>query len=207
MEPPHNLVICSERVVFLRIKGIIRCIHLECTMKLFLLLSIAGIFVACDPYGFGFKNNPAHVLDAVLLSISNQDDVSFLEVSDREALCVYGNKEGINYLHEKVQVNSENLKLTWKTTDTYYKVPEFVGFWSYFNSRFLIDIKDKKSKEIYAQVVVDCNYGHEEKSERLRNLPPKKYQKKDCRLIKIIPLTFQPLPVPAKCDVLKVSMN
>jgi hypothetical protein len=177
-------------------------------MKYPLLLFILGSFLACDPYGFGFKNNPAHVLDMALTSIINQDAEGFADVSGEEALCVYGNKQAIAYLHEKVQITSEDIKLKWKSTDRYLEKPEFVGFWSYFNSRYLIDVRDKQEKEIFAQVVVDCHYGtNGAKDDRFQNLQAKKYPAKNCRIIKVIPKTFAALPVPDVCEKLTVAVN
>lgn len=177
-------------------------------MKYLLLFTILGTFLACDPYGFGFKNNPAHVLDVALTSIINQDADGFADVSAEEALCVYGNREAISYLHNKIQITSEDIKLSWKSTDKYLEKPEFVGFWSYFNSRYLIDIKDKLEKETYAQVVVDCHYGtHGAKDVRFQNLETKKYPAKNCRIIKVIPLTFKALPIAEVCEKLVVAVN
>ncbi len=177
-------------------------------MKYVFFLLIFGCFLACDPYGFGFKNNPAQVLDVALNSIINQDTEGFADVSAAEALCVYGNSEAMDYLHENVQINSEDIKLSWKSTDKYLEKPEFVGFWSYFNSRYLIDIKDKAEKETFAQVVVDCHYGTDgAKDDRFQNLEAKKYPAKNCRIIKIVPLTFNPLPVPQACEKLIVALN
>lgn len=177
-------------------------------MKYLLLFAILGTFLACDPYGFGFKNNPAHVLDVALTSILNQDAEGFADVSGEEALCVYANKKAMEYLHEKVQITSDDIKLSWKSTDRYLEKPEFVGFWSYFNSRYLVDIKDKQEKEVYAQVVVDCHYGTDgAKDDRFQNLEAKKYPAKNCRIIKVVPLTFEALPIPEACAKLVVALN
>lgn len=177
-------------------------------MKYVFLTLIFGTFLACDPYGFGYKNNPAHVLDLALSSILNQDVETFSDVASDEALCVYANTEAIDYLHERVKITSEDIKLKWKTQDTHLERPEFVGFWSYFHSRYFIDIKDKEERETLAQVVVDCHYGTEgAKDERFQKLEPKKYPTKNCRLVKIAPLTFEPLPVPKACEKLIVALN
>lgn len=175
---------------------------------LFFILMIT--IIACDPYKFGFKYNPAFVLDEALKSIFNMDEESFLEVSGGEALCIYGNSNGMTYLKENVRIGSQDVKLKWKTFDKKLEVPEYVGFWSFFNSKYVIDIQDKKSDVVYAQVLVDCHYGisgpRPENIERLLNLRPKNYKTKECRLIKVMPGTFKPLPLPEKCKPLKVDL-
>lgn len=177
-------------------------------MKYIFLTLILGTFLACDPYGFGFKNNPAQVLDLALTAILNQDVESFADISSDEALCVYGNQEALDYLHERVKITSEDIKLSWKTRETHLDRPEFVGFWSYFTSRYFIDIKDREEKETLAQVVVDCHYGTEgAKDDRYLKLEAKKYPAKNCRLIKVIPLTFAALPTPQVCEKLVVALN
>lgn len=177
-------------------------------MRYVFFLLLLGSFLACDPYGFGFKNNPAHVLDIALTSILNQDAEGFAEVSGEEALCIYGNSEAINYLHERVKITSDDIKLSWESEDRHFEKPEFVGFWSYFNTRYLIDIKDREEKETYARVVVDCHYGTDgAKDDRFQNLDAKRYPTKNCRLIKVVPITFEALPTPKVCEKLVIALN
>lgn len=177
-------------------------------MKYGLLLLILGSLLACDPYGFGFKKNPAHVLDLALVSILNQDTDGFADVAGDEALCVYANPKAMTYLHERVRFNTEDVKLRWESEDRYLDRPEFVGFWSYFSSRYSIDIEDKSSASILARVIVDCHYGTDgAKDDRFQNLAAKKYPTKDCRLVKVLPKTFEALPIPENCRKLTIAAN
>src|SRR5262245_57811095 len=101
-----------------------------CTMKMFGLLLLLTIVTVCDPYGFGFKKNPAFVLDEAFKAISNLDTESFLEVTGKEALCVYGNESGLRFLKEKIVLSPENIKLNPNVLETkYFKSPIFAGFW------------------------------------------------------------------------------
>ncbi len=177
-------------------------------MKSFALLFILLTVAACDPYKFGFKKNPAYVLDEAFKSITNQDTETFLEMTGKEALCIYGNQEGIAYLKERVTLTPQDVKIDPKVYETKHFInPKFVGFWSYYHARYQINILDKVTAELLMMAVVDCEYGTEgEKSETLVNLKPNKYKKKECRLIKIEPKTFPALPMPAKCEELRVTL-
>lgn len=55
-------------------------------MKSFGILLILITVAGCDPYGFGFKKNPAYVLDEAFKAITNQDTETFLEMTGKEAL-------------------------------------------------------------------------------------------------------------------------
>lgn len=176
-------------------------------MKIF-FLSVLFIFVACDPYNFGFEKNPFTILDQLLKATQNQDLQSFIESTDKEALCVYGNEKALQYLKENVQMTTSEVKLKWKTKETYLSLPQYVdGYWTYFNVRFLMEIQDKKTDQKLADVVMDCYYGSsEEKSTTLLNLKPGRYPVKECKLVKFIPTTFEGLPVPESCSSVKVDV-
>ncbi len=179
-------------------------------MKILALLALTFVVIACDPYGFGFKKNPAYVLDQALKAIQNMDDESFLEISGKEALCLYGNKEGITYLHEKVRADVQNVQLKHKEVGELQVLPapEYVGFWSYLRQRYVVEIQQKSDNAVLGTLVVDCNYGmaNEKKESYSRIRDPKRFKKKECRITKIIPATFQALPVGAGCESLSVNL-
>jgi hypothetical protein len=163
--------------------------------------------VACDPYNFGFEKNPITILDQLLKSTQNLDLETFIEATDKEALCVYGNEKALQYLKENIQITTDEVNLTWKSKETYFKVPEYVGYWSYFTTRYLMVIKDKKSDQKLADVVMDCYYGSsEEKNASLLNLKPGRYPVKECKLVKFTPATFEGLPLPESCSSVKVDV-
>lgn len=172
---------------------------------IFLLTSV----VACDPYGFGFKKNPAHVLNEAFTAIMNLDQETFLEVTGKEALCIYGNEKGLLYLKDKIHVNTENIKLNPKVLETkHFTIPTFVGYWSYYHERYQIEILDKETKTVIAETLVDCDFGTEgEKDDSLINKDPSAYKKKECRAVKLIPKTFNPLPLPQKCGLFKIDLQ
>lgn len=178
-------------------------------MKNLGLLLILLTTVACDPYGFGFKKNPAFVLDETFKAITNLDHETVIEMTGKEALCVYANEAGVNYLKEKVVLSPENIKLVPKMLETkHFAAPTYVGYWSYYHERYQIDINDKVTNEVLLKAIVDCEYGTDgEKSDKYINLKRQKYKKKECRIIKVLPLKFAPLPVPKKCDNLKVDIK
>jgi hypothetical protein len=169
-----------------------------------LLTSVA----ACDPYGFGFKKNPAYVLNEAFKAIMNQDQDSFVEVTGKEAVCIYGNEKGLTYLKDQIHVSTENIKLNPKLIEKkHYPVAVWVGYWSYYHERYMVEIQDKESKNVIAQTVVDCEYGTAtEKDDRLLNKEPTAYKTKECRTIKLMPKTFSPLPLPQKCGILKIDL-
>lgn len=179
-------------------------------MKLFCVLMILGLFQACDPYGFGFKMNPAYVLNEAFESVMALDHEGFLEVSGKEALCLYGNPEGITYLRTNLKVDARNTEIKPKLLENsskYTKSPHFVGYWSYYQERYLIDVLDKGTQKEMLKVIVECHYGFAgEKSDKYQNLKTKKYKKRECRLIKVIPLNFEPLPIRTECIPLKVTL-
>lgn len=179
-------------------------------MKILALIALTLFVIACDPYGFGFKKNPAYVLDQALKAIQNMDDESFLEVSGKEALCLYGNKTGIAYLHEKVTADIQNVQLKHKEVGQLQVTPspEYVGFWSYMRQRYVVEIQQKSDRLLLGSLVVDCHYGvsGEKKPEYQRIKDPKKFKVKECRITKIVPGTFKPLEMTSRCQSLVVSL-
>lgn len=177
-------------------------------MKTVFILSILVLAAACDPYGFGFKKNPAYVLDEAFKAITNLDTESYLEVTGKEALCVYGNEEGLNYLKDSVILTPENVKLKPTVLKTVHNLnPKFVGYWSYYSERYQIEIQEKTSGLLLMKTYIDCEYGTDgEKDDKFINLKPQKYRVKECRVVKVIPEIFKPLPIPAKCDLFKVDL-
>lgn len=177
-------------------------------MKSLIFILCLVAITGCDPYKFGFKKNPAYVLDEAFKSITNLDTQSFMEVTDKELFCSYGNNEGINFLKENLSLRQEALKFEPKVLDTeHYRVPRYVGYWSYYHERYQIDIQDKLSSESILRAIIDCDYGTEdEKNDKFINLKPKKYKKKECKIVKIVPQTFKNLPLSAKCKSLQVAL-
>lgn len=177
-------------------------------MKSLGLLIILTLTIACDPYGFGFKKNPAYVLDEAFKAILNQDAESFLEVTGQEVLCTYGNANGVNYLKDNIDLKLESIKLNPNVLITeHYQTPKFVGYWSYYHERYQIDILDKVTEKNLMKAIVDCDYGAEgQVNDQLVNLKPKRYKKKECRVIKIMPQNFESLPLPSRCNNLKVTL-
>lgn len=177
-------------------------------MKSFFLLSILLLTVACDPYGFGFKKNPAYVLDEAFKAISNLDTETYLEVTGKEALCVYGNDDALLYLKTNVILTPENVKLKPTVLKTVHNQnPKYVGYWSYYSERYQIDIQDKATEALLMKTYVDCEYGTAgEKNSKYINLKPQKYRVKECRVVKVIPEIFKSLPMPAKCEKFKVDL-
>jgi len=179
-------------------------------MKLLFLLVTFGLIQACDPYGFGFKKNPAFVVNAAFESMLNLDTESFIEVSGKEALCLYGNPEGLSYLKEHLSVNTEKLDLKSKLIEDssrYTNNPHFVGYWSYYNEKYELNVSDKTSEQELLKVFVECHYGFNgEKNENYENLKLNKYKKKECRVIKIQPLHFEGLEASEQCRNLLVEL-
>lgn len=169
-----------------------------------LLLSV----VSCDPYNFGFRDNPAQILQDAVEAINTHDVQKFLKVSGREVLCIYGNEDGLDYLKRNSTIDPKNAKfnLTF-IKETYYDVPAYVGYWSYLNQRYMMDVTDQRDNSMIVQAVVDCDYGTEgERNIKFVNLKRSKYKRKECRVTKLIPKTFKALPLPERCGVLKVSL-
>lgn len=179
-------------------------------MKILALITFTLIVIACDPYGFGFKKNPAFVLDQALKAIQNMDDQSFLEISGKEALCLYANKAGVTYLHDKVTADVQNIQLKHQEVGELQLLssPEWVSFWAYMRQRYIVEIQQKSDKTVLGTLVVDCNYGvgNEKRPEYSRIRDPKKFKFKECRITKIIPQTFAALPITPRCENLMVKL-
>lgn len=174
-----------------------------------IILSLMGL-TACDPYGFGFKKNPAYVLNEAFRDIRNRDVESFLEVSGKEALCIYGNPAGVDYLNENLNLEVDNMDIEPKMlTEKRLKAATWAsGYWSYHNQRYMVNINVKDIKKTLVQVVVDCDFGTDHKDPKY--LDPgfkwKKFKTKECKLVKIIPVSFAGNPLPAHCANLKVNL-
>lgn len=176
-------------------------------MSFFLLLST---LIGCDPYGFGFKHNPAYVLNEAFEAVLAQDPDAFNAVSGKEALCLYGNVAGVTYLKNNLKIDVEKVEIKPKLIENsshYTNLPQHVGYWSYYNERYQVDILDKNTKEEFFKVVVECHYGFEgEKSDKYKELKLRKYKKKECRVIKVIPFHFPSLKMTKECEPLKVNL-
>jgi len=180
-------------------------------MKLLGYLILLGLVQACDPYGFGFKKNPAYVLNEAFKSVLALDHESFIDISGKEALCLYGNSEGMAYLRTHLNQDSENVEIRSKlirNSSIYTNAPHFVGYWSYYNEKYQVDIINKALNSEILRVVVECHFGFEgQKSDGYQNLKLKKYKMKECRLIKLIPAQFEGLPLRPECKQLAVALQ
>jgi len=179
-------------------------------MKLFGTIVLLFLVQACDPYGFGFKQNPANVLNQAFKSVLTIDPERFLEISGKEALCIYGNNEGMTYLNSNLNLNPDNIEIKPKLIENlsrYTKSPQFVGYWSYYNEKYEVDILDKTTNSDLLKVIVECHYGFEgQKKEAYQNLKLKKYKKKECKVIKLTTFHFEGLPMRAECAPLSVEL-
>jgi len=177
-------------------------------MKRLIFITFLLALTGCDPYKFGFKKNPAYVLDEAFKSISNLDTESLMEVSGKEFFCAYASNEGINFLKENLSLKQESISFEPKVLETeYYSIPRYAGYWSYYHERYQIDIHDKVSNESIIRAIIDCDYGTEDrKDDKWINLKPKKYKKKECKIVKMIPYNFAALQLPGKCETLKVTL-
>jgi hypothetical protein len=164
--------------------------------------------VACDPFDFGFKKNPAYVLEEALKAITNLDQQTFLEVCAREVLCIYGNEKGLQYLKHHLDIGESDVKIIPKILyRKSFERPVFVGYWSYYQERYEIEVMSKNLQKLILKTIVDCHYGFEGSKDQLAaNLSPDQYKKKECRAVKLIPNTFVSLPLPQKCQKLRVDL-
>ncbi len=93
-----------------------------------------------------------------------------------------------------------------KTRAQYHEIPLYENFWVYLTERYQVAFAEK-GKPTQISVVVDCFYGVEgKKDKKNQNQKPSKYKRRECRLIKLLPVSFPALPVPRNCDLLKVSL-
>lgn len=176
-------------------------------MKIMTVLMLV-LLCSCDPYGFGYKKNPAYVLDEAFKAIENLDLESFLEVTGKEALCLYANDKALDFLKNKIQIQVENLNLVPKVLKTsHYTHPVFVGFWAYYNEIYQVQITNKQTSQVLMETVIECNFGQDgEKKSKYQNLKPKNYKIKECRAIKLIPLNFEPIKNDERCSRLRVNL-
>ncbi len=177
-------------------------------MKSVLLLCVLLLIAGCDPFNFGFKKNPAFALEQSFKAVVNLDRQTYLEVTGKEALCVYGNEEGINYLKNNLVLNTENIKLKpIVLKKAHHLKAKYVGYWSYYSERYQVDIQDKTTENLMLKTYIDCEFGtDEEKSDGLVNLEPPKYPVKECRVVKGVPEIFAPLEIPSRCKKLEVIL-
>lgn len=173
------------------------------TNLLFLIL-----LASCDPFNFGFKKNPAYILNESFVAIKNLDHQSFIEVTGKEVLCTYGNPEGLAYLKSHMEFDGDDVKITpVKISETYATSPKFVGFWSYLQERYKVEVVDEKTLLPLLNAYIDCDFGTDkEKNDKFLNLPKDRYKRKECLLVKVEPMVFQPLPLPKACEIMKIKL-
>lgn len=178
-------------------------------MKLIGIFFILALAAACDPYGFGYKLNPAYILQETFNAVKDLDEDKFVDATAKEALCIYANSAGLTYLRDRIVTDPKKVDLKpKKLSSTYYSSPRFVDYWSYYNETYLVDVIEKSNNTPVVQVVFECDYGvDKEKNDRWINLKPKQYKKKACKITKITPKRVEALPSPTKCEFLKVSFK
>jgi hypothetical protein len=177
-------------------------------MKWSLIILFLFSLVGCDPHNFGFKNNPDFILDEVFKSVQNQDVVSFLEFTGKEAFCIYGNESGMAYLKSKTQVDPNNFMIDLGTPiKTSFTAPEYVNYWSYYRETFTVSVTDVKAKKLALEAIVECNWGTDgQRDPKNVHLKKSKFRNKSCRLVKLVPKAFEPMNLPEKCASLKVNL-
>lgn len=176
-------------------------------MKSLAILITLFLVSACDPHGFGFKNNPVAILEKIHESIERGDVDQFLNYTSREALCVYGNKEALEFLKERFPEAAPIKTKATKLTSTVLNNPKFVReYWSYYREEYEVTISHKKSKEELAVVQVVCDYGREgARRDDLINVKINRYKKRECRVSKFTPVAFEGLPLPEICQQMRVE--
>lgn len=180
-------------------------------MKLLGLIFLLGLFQSCDPYKFGFKHNPAFILNEAFEAVKDKNAGAFTKISGKEALCVYGNDKGMQYLYNNLNIDVEEIKITPKliaSTVKFNTNPIHVGYWSYYTEVYEVNIIDRASHDQLLKVAVECNYGFEgEKKPEYKEVTKlTKFKKRECKLIKLIPAKFESLPVSNACRALKVNV-
>ena len=175
-------------------------------MKGLFPLIILFLVAACDPHGFGYKNNPVAILEKIHESIERNDVQQFLDYTSREAMCVYGNEAGLKNLRENLPEKTPIKTKATKLTATAFTSPKFVReYWSYYREDYEVDILHKKENTLLASVRVVCDFGLDgSRDDKLLFAAVAKYKRRECRVVKFTPVSFAPLPVASDCEVLKV---
>jgi hypothetical protein len=175
-------------------------------MKLFRIVPLLFFIIACEPLEKGVRKNAAFILDEAFRAIHNLDKQSFRVVTAKEALCLYGNDRGLEYLKENLDFTLEEIDVIPKLKESrHFSSPLYVGYWSYYQERYEVGIYHRAKNQIIIEGIVDCDFGTpEQKNDRLINQKPSKYKKKECRIVKIVPKSFPGIPEQAKCSILKV---
>ncbi len=176
-------------------------------MKRLVLLITLFLVAACDPHGFGYKNNPVATLEKIHEAIERNDVDLFLTYTSREALCIYGKKEALEFLKDRFPVDAKIKTKATKLNSTVLNTPKFVReFWSYYREEYEVEISQKKSEEVLAVVQVVCDFGREgDRRDDLINVKLDRYKKRECRVSKFTPVSFEGLPMPKVCETLRVE--
>ena len=178
-------------------------------MQVFVLLILLAMVAGCDPEGFGYKYNPTYVLEKVHSTIMNLDDEGLREYSGKEALCLYGTPEGIQYLKEQLPHDGSDVNLNYELlTQGNLKNPEFIYFWSYYKERYRVIAKKKnRDNELIINVIMDCYFGfNSARNDEFLKLEKEKFKEKRCRVVKLNPVAFTPLKMTPKCESMKVEL-
>ncbi|HLW57849.1 MAG TPA: hypothetical protein VKY27_10710 [Bacteriovoracaceae bacterium] len=177
--------------------------------KMNLLIIFIFTTVACLPESYNFRENPLFILKEALTALEKRDSERFLRISGKEALCLYAHDAGIQRLSDNLPYTEDDLKVDHKLLSSQFnETPKFVGYWSYKSERHLFSIAEKSTKTKILDVLIDCEYGNEgEKLKAEERKDERKYKVKQCRLVKIVPLTFKGLALPTQCEALKVRLG
>ncbi len=175
-------------------------------MKLLTMVLVLLSFISCDPFSLGFKKNPAFILEEAFRAIQNLDRQGFRDVAAKEAVCLYGNDQGLEHLKVNLDFKPEEIDVIPTLNGSrHFSSPLYVGYWSYYQERYSVEIYLRGMKKLIIVGIVDCDFGtDEQKNDRLINQKPSKYKMKECRIVKIVPKAFEALPESMKCGVLKV---
>jgi hypothetical protein len=176
------------------------------------LLALALIMVllsACNDQGFGYKQNPLRVLRMAHKAIIQGDDEKLGQYLSLEAKCLYANPQGLALVQAQLSDKIKNYKseLT-LLSKKFNQSPRFVGYWSYYNEVYKIDISEKNEEQtMVASIKVTCDFGfkgvrelQEATRRSIENMPIKM-----CKIQKMRGHLIDEMPISEDCRSLQVS--
>ena len=174
--------------------------------RLTLLLLLGSLLLLCQACGeeeYGFSKNPLNLMINTGKYLSGKGNTDITPYFAKGALCIWFPTENLALLKKNLPYKSNDLAVETKPLEKLrYDDPRFVGFWSYYTDTYIHTVLEKKTKIVVMEIKTECDFGapgvkvEKDRLNKKLGLP-----RKECKIVEIVPRSFQAPPPPADCSL------
>ncbi len=129
-------------------------------MNRFVLAALLLVLSSCMEREFGYKNNPAFILQRAHQALRADDAPAALQLLSKHALCHWGNHAGLEALKRALPHNLRDVKPDIRLAEgKTLATPIFVGHWAYYKDVYAAQLVDDRSGTLIAELRIECHFG------------------------------------------------